>query len=70
MHLAVQIVLEYVPHYVIILAQENAIEIARQIVEKPVVMDVVENVVDARKPVHLLVIQIVMLALVNVLDNV
>ena len=69
-HLVAQIVLEYVPHYVIILAQENAIETVRQIVEKPVVMDVVENVVGARKPVHLLVIKNVMLALVNVLDNV
>ena len=56
MHLAVQIVLEYVPHYVIILAQENVIETARQIVEKPVEMDVVENVVDVHKLVPLLVI--------------
>ena len=55
-HLAVQIVLEYVPHYVIILAQENVIETARQIVEKPVEMDVVENVVDVHKLVPLLVI--------------
>ena len=70
MHLVAQIVLEYVLHYVIILAQENAIETARQIVEKPVAMAVVENVVDARKPVHLLVIKNVMLALVNVLDDV
>lgn len=56
MHLADQIVLEYVLHYVIILAQENVIETARRIVEKAVAMDVVENVVDVRKLVRLLVI--------------
>lgn len=55
-HLADQIVLEYVLHYVIILAQENVIETARRIVEKAVAMDVVENVVDVRKLVRLLVI--------------
>ena len=55
-HLADQIVLEYVLHYVIILAQENVIETARRIVEKAVAMDVVENVVDVHKLVPLLVI--------------
>ena len=55
-HLADQIVLEYVLHYVIILAQENVIETARRIVEKAVGMDVVENVVDVHKLVPLLVI--------------
>ena len=55
-HLADQIVLEYVLHYVIILAQENVIETARRIVEKAVAMDVVGNVVDVRERVRRLVI--------------